>query len=116
MPRREYPKEFFVPLDPWGEDPATAEDRLRVRIEAAGGGVADFVLQYEAVIAGTVYPVVRYDCAHGQPHRDTLDAQGRNVEKFWLPPGLSNSAALQWADRDARANWRRYRDEFISRM
>lgn len=114
MPRKEYQQEFVARLDPDGEE--TGDDWLRYRIDTARGRVTDFVLQYEAVIDGRRYQVVRFDCAHGQPHRDTLDGRERVVEKFWLPAGLSLGDALQWANRDLRANWRRYRAEFIQRL
>lgn len=93
------------------------DDYIRVRIETARGlGVVDFTVQYEAIIDGTLYPVVRYDCAHGQAHRDTLDARGRNVEKLWLSQSLSYDDALQHALEDIRARWPQYREGFLRRM
>ena len=75
----------------------------------------DFTVQYEAVIDGKTYPVVRYDCAHGFAHRDVLDHEGRNVDK-WPVGGLSYKEALQYAIADLRANWRQYRADFERRM
>ena len=77
--------------------------------------VTSFTVQYEAVIDGRTYPVVRYDCAHGYPHRDLLDAEGRNVAKLWLA-GWDLATALDHARKDLRANWRTYRADFIARM
>ncbi len=77
--------------------------------------VADFTVQYEVVIDGKTYPVVRYDCAHGFAHRDTLDHEGHNHDK-WPLGALSYKEALQYAIRDLRANWRQYREDFVRRM
>ncbi len=58
--------------------------------------------------------MVRYDCAHGQPHRDKLDAGGGVIDKEWL--SFNRDRALDQAHRDLRANWRQYRDEFLAKM
>lgn len=56
-----------------------AGDQYRARARIEHGRVVRYTVQYEARIDGTTYPVVRYDSAHGQPHRDTLDRAGRVV-------------------------------------
>ncbi len=88
---------------------------LRVHILAERGRVMEFTAQYEAEIGGVVYPVVRYDTAHGYPHRDLLDAAGRNVDKFWLA-GWEAGTALDHAIRDLKAHWRQYRADFEARL
>ena len=50
-------------------------DWLRVRFLTDRGVVRRFTVQYEAVVDGTTYPVVRWDTAHGYVHRDTLDKE-----------------------------------------
>jgi hypothetical protein len=40
------------------------------------GRVVEFLIQYEAFIVGQWHPVIRYDTAHGQLHRDTLHPDG----------------------------------------
>lgn len=98
-------KDFFIRFDP--------DNRLRVRIVTEPGrGVVEFLVQYETRIDGRFRPVVRYDTAHGDAHRDLLDAQGRNLEKHWLP-GWDYGQALQHAIADLRANWPRYRHNFL---
>ena len=99
---------YTYPLDPlnW----------IRVTIHIAHPRtVTGFTMQYEAVIDGRTYPVVRYDSAHGYPHRDLLDVEGRNVGKLWLA-GWDVTTALDHARKDLRANWRAYRADFIARM
>ena len=92
------------------------QNYLRVRIVTERPRqVADFTVQYETVIDGVTYPVVRYDCAHGYAHRDLLDADGRNVDKLWLA-GWDLTRALNHAISDIRANWMSYRAEFLARL
>ena len=110
MPEREeYDTDYDVPLHPlelgcW----------LRMRISARRGKIAGFVVQLEVQIDDRTYPVVRYDCAHGQPHRDLLDHTGAVLEKRFL--AFDYDRALSEAERDIRANWRYYRAEFLRRM
>ncbi len=76
----------------------------------------DFTIQYEAIIDGKTYPVVRYDCAHDQAHRDRLDAAGRNIDKLWFSRSISYRDVVQHAINDIRANWRQYRADFLRSM
>jgi hypothetical protein len=91
------------------------DDYLRFRIVSERGRVVAFTVQYEAVIDGRTYPVVRYDTAHHMAHRDLLDAEGRNIDKLWFP-GWPYAAALDHARDDILTNWRQYREDFIRRM
>jgi hypothetical protein len=90
-------------------------DRLRVRFRVENGKVVRFSVQYEAVIDGTVYPVVRYDTAHDGAHRDTLDWNGHEIAKNWIAGPDQYAKVLTAAIGDLAANWRRYRDEFERR-
>ncbi len=76
--------------------------------------VVNFRVQYQAVVSGMLYPIVRYDNAHGHPHRDLLDANGDTIIK--TPIGGTLAYALQTAIRDVKQNWRRYRADFLRRM
>ncbi|MDP9365016.1 MAG: hypothetical protein M3Q10_12455 [Chloroflexota bacterium] len=107
MSRREREKEFFRPL-PNG-------DAIRVRFDATRGAVGAFTAQYEVWADGAWRPAVRYDSAHGRPHRDTLDWAGNVVAKNWLPEGTSPNDALTIAEHDFKANADRHRDEFLRR-
>jgi hypothetical protein len=77
--------------------------------------VVAFTVQYETIIDGTIYPVVRYDSAHGYPHRDTLDSEARVIDKFWLA-GWAIVDALDHAVKDVKTNYRTYRAAFVERM
>ncbi len=88
---------------------------LRVRIETTSGDPFSFTVQYETTIDGERVPVVRYDTAHGRPHRDLLDDQGKTIEKRFLPDHWTFKEALDHARQDTRTNWRDYLKEFVRR-
>lgn len=78
------------------------------------GSVVRFVVQYEAVIGGNRYPVVRYDCAYGFAHRDTLDRRGNVIDKRQLIEQTDLDRALQDALREVRAEWRSFRRRCVA--
>ncbi len=90
-------------------------DAVRVRFARTSGQVTWFVVQYEIYVDDRWHPVVRYDSAHGRPHRDELDWEGHVVEKQWFPAGISNAAAFTIARDELRRQWRLFRDEFMRR-
>jgi hypothetical protein len=79
---------------------------LRYRFSTNRGRVTVFTVQLEVydVNASEWRPVVRYDNAHGAPHRDILDWSGRVVEKDWLPTGVENEQAMQNGVREIKAH------------
>ena len=85
-------------------------DRLRVRAQRVGAEVIAFVVQYEAHLAGTWHPVVRFDTAHGFAHRDLMHPDGR-VDKEPLLWETYN-VALTWATQDLKAHWAQYRRRY----
>jgi len=111
--REEMDKEFFVPL--------LAGNSLRIRINIDRGKVTRFVVQLEYTIEDDAWlPVVRYDSAHGRPHRDILDPSGETVKKEWLDELLgrdvSMAEGLNYGQDDLKRNWRIYRDTFLEMM
>ncbi len=90
-------------------------DVLRVRLDIHRGQVRAFTLQLETYVDGRWWPVVRYDSAHGQPHRDILDWDGRVIDKFWLSPTMTNKEAVRYAQQDLSDNAAAYRAAFMER-
>ncbi len=83
-----------------------SESRVRIRNE-----VIDFVVQYETLINGKWFPVVRYDTSHGFAHRDLLNLKG---EKRKTPIFVSDkNDALTFAENDIKDNWEVYKQRFI---
>jgi hypothetical protein len=89
-------------------------DVLRVRLRVVHGEDVRFTVQYEAVVEGETYPVVRYDNAHGAAHRDTLNLAGGLIAKDWIE-NKPNAAVVTEAISDIKANWPAYRDKFLRR-
>ena len=91
-------------------------DEIRVGFDTERGQVVDFSAQLECLFINRWRPVVRYDSAHGRPHRDTLDWDGYVVDKQWLPEGVSFGDALNFAIDDLRNQAAAYRQEFERRQ
>ncbi|MGI8643091.1 MAG: DUF7718 family protein [Thermomicrobiales bacterium] len=107
MPNRD----FFIPL----EGSVHIGDRIRVSIRTERGSVVDFVAQYEALIGGRFFAVVRYDGSHGRGHRDIVDRSGHVIQKDWLSQHRSLAKVLNLDVEDIRTNASAYRAEFLDR-
>ena len=85
-------------------------DRLRVFARKEKGLITEFVVQYEAMIAGQWQPIVRYDTAHGFAHKDIIRPDGQKIKQplYFETYNL----AFTYATIDIKANWKRYREEF----
>ena len=86
---------------------------LCVRIATEKGKVTAFTVQYETTIHGERVPVVRFDTAHGFPHRDVLDRRGRVVDKVRLASQPNLGAALTYALKPIQDSGPRYRRAFF---
>jgi hypothetical protein len=86
---------------------------LRVRFTTEAGQVTAFMVRYETLIDGNPVPVVRFDTAHGFPHRDVLDRRGRLVAKTPLEDQPTLGAALTHAQHEIQDSWPRYREAFF---
>jgi len=100
-------EEFDIPLN--------SGDMIRVRMVREGKTVVDYLAQFETLIDGEYYPVIRYDSRHGHPHRDTLDWTGETIDKRWAPAVTTYNRALTDALDDIEANQERYREQFLRR-
>ena len=88
---------------------------LEVWFVTDGPTVNGFVVKLETVIDGRYREVIRFDGAHGRPHRDTLNWHGRVVHKRWAPIGTTYNQALTDAIDDITENWERYINAFLKR-
>lgn len=73
-----------------------------------------FCVQYEAFIEGVWRPIVRYDTAHGFPHRDLLHPDGLEEKSEY--PGRSNAEVLTLGQEDIKRNWLLYRKQYEREM
>ncbi len=86
---------------------------MRIRFTTVRGQVTVYTVQYETTINGKRVPVLRYDNAHGVPHRDFLDIRGDAANKEWFPD-LDNGEALTQAIADSTKNWKYHQHQFES--
>lgn len=101
-------REFVIYLD------ETQQNRYRHRHVWDQGHIVRFIVQYETFIINRWYPVVRYDSAHGQPHRDLLHPDGTQTKE--MCSGYSNAEILTIGQRDIMENWPSYRAKFRQEM
>jgi hypothetical protein len=85
-------------------------DRFRYYHFLDKGRITRFVIQYEAFIGGKWYPIVRYDTAHGRPHKDILHRDGSQDKVEYR--GYTREEVLTIGERDIKANWLTYRDAY----
>jgi len=89
-------------------------DRFRYRHTLKSGHITYFSVQYEALIDNEWVAIVRYDSAHGRAHKDILHPFEREMkEEFY---GQSFADVLTMGERDIKTNWKKYRDEYESKM
>lgn len=102
MAKIEYAHELDVDLLDW----------IRVRITTDRGDVINFTVQHETVVGAQRVAVIRYDCAHGFPHVDMLNARGDVLVKEPLPSTLSMKQAVNFGIEDIVENWKAYEQRF----
>lgn len=85
--------------------------RYRVQFTTVGWRVTKFVVQLEVQIDSEWRPVVRYNSAHGRPHRDLYRKDG-SVTQQWLD--MSFNAALTYAIQEIKDNWWRYAEKWLT--
>lgn len=90
-------KRYFIRL--------TDRVRIRVILELKYSKVADLVVQLEILLEEWM-PVVRYNYAHGFPHRDLLFSDGRKLKEPIEQRGLGRIATE--AIEDLKTNWLQY--------
>jgi hypothetical protein len=89
------------------------DERTYVEVEfvTAQGRVVSFVVRLMRIDGDHVFGIVRYDTAHGMPHRDILDRQGRILRKDWLAE-MTFDQALTHAKEDLCQNYESYLRRF----
>jgi len=102
-------REFLIYLDP-----ETRLCRYRHHHVSNGKEIIEYRIQLEILVAEEWYPVVRYDTAHGKPHRDILHPNGTQT-KDWFE-GYAVTDVLTIGQKDIMENWLTYRKSFIKEM
>ena len=85
-------------------------DRYRHLHVSDRGKVLEFTIQYEAHTDGVWHEIVRYDMAHGRPHKDLLHPDGTETKEEYLYYDVDQVLTL--GQNDIRKNWTAYREQY----
>ncbi|RLD03315.1 MAG: hypothetical protein DRI32_07525 [Chloroflexi bacterium] len=96
--------EYIIYLD------GAQKDRYRHFHLTEQGRIVLFRIQYEAFINGDWIAILRYDTAHGFPHRDLIHPDGSQTKEQF--PHYSRKDVLTLGQQDIRRNWRDYRSQY----
>lgn len=100
--------QFIVPLR------GSSTDRYRHYHVLERGVVTFFTIQYEAEIDGVWHEIVRYDSAHGRPHKDLVYPDGTEMKEEFFH--YTNAEVLTFGQNDIRKNWKEYRRRYEKEM
>jgi len=84
---------------------------IKIDFTTVRGRVTSFVVRLMLATDRGDLNIVRYDTAHGMPHRDLLDQRGRVVTKDWLLD-MTFDEALTHAKDDFMRNYEKYIEAF----
>jgi hypothetical protein len=99
---------FLIPLQ------GSSIDRYRHYHLLERGRIKEFVIQYEAEISGVWREIIRYDTAHGKPHKDILHPAGTESKEYFEL--YTHAEVLTFGQNDIRKNWKTYRQRFEKDM
>ena len=85
---------------------------IHVYFETASGIIIDFVVKLVFEINSRYYEIIRFDTAHGCPHKDVLNVEGKVIRKIWYD-FLDHKQALDVAIKDLKDNHELYIERFI---
>jgi len=86
-------------------------DRYRHKHIEQKGKIIYFCVQYETIVEGKWYPVVRYDVSHGFAHRDLINIKGEIAKTPLFAEDYND--ALTFAESDLKTNWEIYKERFL---
>lgn len=84
--------------------------RLRTPFTSESNLITAFTVRLEATIDSRWHPIVRYDGAHGTPHRDILNRRGDVMREDGMS-GTFNDV-MTTAQIDIREHWEEYLLQF----
>lgn len=90
------------------------EDRLRVSAKKEKGKILGFTVQYESFIKDKWHPIIRYDTAHGFPHKDVMHPDGFVAKQpiYFANYNLAFTQAIQ----DIKILWPWYKESYKREM
>ena len=84
---------------------------VHVYFETASGIIINFVVKLVFEINNRYYEIIRFDSAHGCPHKDVLNVEGKVIRKIWYD-FLDYKQALDVAIKDLKDNHELYIERF----
>ena len=102
-------KRYIIPL--------SDVDRMIVRQDINAGNVIAFSVQLEVFLNGRWHKVIRFDSAHGDPHRHTFYPDGSEYKESMRT--VHNNVALTQAQSIVRSYFVQFREgykTFLERM
>ncbi len=96
-------KYFVIELDPGIE--------VHVMIETANGVLVKYVVKLLTFQNNKFCEIIRFDNAHGCPHKDILDEHGKVMRKTWYE-FFDNQQGLDMAIKDLKDNYELYIERF----
>ena len=85
---------------------------IHVYFETVGGYIVNFAVKLILKYEDKLCEIVRFDSAHGCPHKDILNIHGMIKRKIWYE-FLDNKQALDMAIKDIKDNYELYVRRFI---
>ena len=73
--------------------------------------VINYVVKLVIRVDEKYYEIIRFDSAHGCPHKDTIDDKEEVVRKTWFE-SLDNMQGLDMAVKDLKDNYELYIERF----
>ncbi len=99
------PKRFFV-ID------IAIGVKIHIYFETLNGVVVNYVAKLVILRNNRYYEIIRYDNAHGCPHKDILDKCGKVIRKTWYD-FFDNQQGLDMAIKDLKDNYALYIERFV---
>jgi hypothetical protein len=84
---------------------------IHVYLETLNGLVINYAVKLVLSVDKMYYEVIRFDSAHGCPHKDILDETGAVARKIWFE-SLDNQQGLDMAVKDIKDNYELYIQRF----
>ncbi len=85
--------------------------QIHVYFETLNGVVVNYVAKLVKLKNTKFYEIIRYDNAHGCPHKDILDINGKVIRKTWYD-FFDNHQILDMAIKDLKDNYALYIERF----
>ncbi len=98
------PKKYFV-ID------ISQNIEIHVYLETMNGVVVNYVVKLLRLQDKTYHEIIRYDNAHGCPHKDILDKNGKVLRKVWYD-FFDNQQGLDMAVKDLKDNSELYIERY----